>query len=97
LDKADDMETDLRSRVVSLEHQGQGHGRRLDDLEKWQRQSDLIDARKEGEWKAMSDKIDTVGKKVDKISSDLSRVVWLILAGLIMAAVAFIVKGGFAT
>jgi len=90
------METDLRSRMVAVEHQGASHGQRLTALEAWQRQADLADARKEGEFKAMNDKIDLVGKKVDKISSDLSRVVWLILAGLIMAAVAFIVKGGFA-
>lgn len=93
---ADDMETDLRGRVVALEHQGQGHTRRLDDLEKWQRQSDLADARKEGEWHAMNDKIDGVGKKVDKISSDLSRVVWLLLSGIILGVVAFLIRGGFA-
>jgi hypothetical protein len=96
VEKASEMETDLRGRVVNLEHQGQGHGRRLDDLEKWQRQSDLADARKEGEWKAMNDKIDAVGSKVDKISDSLTWVVRLLIGGIIMAALAFLIRGGFA-
>lgn len=91
-----DGEGDLRSRMVSVEHQTQGHGQRLTALETWQRQSDLADARKEGEWKAMNDKIDAVGSKVDKISDSLQWVVRLLIGGIIMAALAFMIKGGFA-
>jgi len=44
----------------------------------------------------MDDKIDGVGKKVDKISSDLSRIMWLVLAGIISGIVMFMIRGGFA-
>ncbi|WP_181170564.1 hypothetical protein [Mesorhizobium sp. B2-6-2] len=43
----------------------------------------------------MDDKIDGVGKKVDEISSDLSRIMWLILSGIILAIIAFLARGGF--
>lgn len=87
---------DLRSRIVSAEHTIQGNTQRIAALEAWQRQSDLADARKEGEWKAMNDKIDSVGSKVDKISDSLQWVVRLLIGGIIMAALAFMVRGGFA-
>lgn len=89
------LDSDLRSRVVSLEHTVQGNSQRLTALETWQRQSDLADARKEGEWKAMNDKIDAVGSKVDKISDSLQWVVRLLIGGIIMAALGFLIKGGF--
>ncbi len=96
MEKAPDMESDLRSRMVAVEHQTQSHGQRLSALETWQRQSDLADARKEGEWKAMNDKIDAVGSKVDKISDSLQWVVRLLIGGIIMAALAFLIRGGLA-
>ncbi|TPL33736.1 hypothetical protein FJ973_29565 [Mesorhizobium sp. B2-1-3] len=73
---------DLRARVVALEN--------------WRVARDIESARHDEKWKHMDDKIDGVGKKVDKISSDLSRVVWLLLSGIILAILAFIVKGGMA-
>jgi hypothetical protein len=96
---ADEMtgqDGDLRSRVVSLEHTVQGNVQRLAAMETWQRQSDLADARKEGEWKAMNDKIDAVGSKVDKISDSLTWVVRLLVGGIIMAALALLFKSGVA-
>ena len=79
---APDGNADLRARVVALEN--------------WRVQRDIESARHDERWKHMDDKIDGVGKKVDKISSDLSRIMWMVLAGIIMAAVTFLVKGGFA-
>lgn len=77
-----DGSADLRARVVALEN--------------WRVQRDIESARHDERWKHMDDKIDHVGKKVDKISSDLSRIMWLVLSGIILAVVAFLVKGGFA-
>ncbi|MBZ9706074.1 hypothetical protein LB543_04985 [Mesorhizobium sp. ESP7-2] len=74
---------DLRARVVALEN--------------WRVQRDIESARHDEKWKHMEDKISGVSVKVDKISSDLSRIMWLILSGIILAIVAFLVKGGFAT
>ncbi|RWA81514.1 MAG: hypothetical protein EOQ31_31635 [Mesorhizobium sp.] len=74
---------DLRARVVALEN--------------WRVQRDIESARHDERWKHMDTKIDGVEKKVDKISSDISRVMWLILAGIVMAIVTFMIKGGFAS
>jgi hypothetical protein len=80
--KEHDMDqSDLRARVVALEQ--------------WRMQRDIDSARHDERWKRMDDKIEAVGKKVDKISGDLSRVMWIILAGIIMAIITFMVKGGF--
>jgi len=77
-----DQGGDLRARVVALEA--------------WRVQRDIESARHDERWRHMDEKIEQVGKKVDKISSDMSRVVWLLITGIIMAAVAFMVRGGFA-
>lgn len=95
-----DMESDLRSRVVSIEHQTQGHGTRLSTIEAWQRQRDIDSARHDEKWDAMEKRIDTrfsgLERSVDNIQSSLSRVNWLIIGGIIMAIVAFTVRGGLA-
>ncbi|WP_292411267.1 hypothetical protein [Mesorhizobium sp.] len=84
---------DLRARVVALEN--------------WRVQRDIESARHDERWKHMDDKIGDMGrsmkgeianveKKVDKISSDLSRIMWIIIAGILTAVIAFMIKGGFA-
>lgn len=89
------MEPDLRGRVVNVEHRLQDHSQRLAILEEWRVRSDLADARKEEQFKAMSDKVTGVDLKVDKISDTLSRIMWLILAGLVTGVVAYAMQGGF--
>lgn len=96
VEKVTDMEPDLRSRVVALEHSVQNREQRVAALEAWRTQRDIDSARHDERWKHMDDKIDAVGKKVDKISTDLSRVMWTILAAILVAIVSFMVKGGFA-
>jgi len=91
------MDTDLRGRVVNLEHQGQNREQRLAALEAWRTQRDIDSARHDERWKNMDEKIDHVGKKVDKIANDLSRGVWAVILGIIAAIIAYMVKGGFAT
>ena len=97
-DRTTDMDSsgDLRSRVVALEHQGANREQRLSVLEAWRTQRDIDSARHDERWRHMDEKIDAVGKKVDKISGDLSRIMWTILAAIIVAIVSFMVKGGFA-
>lgn len=81
-DMTPDGNADLRARVVALEQ--------------WRVQRDIDSARHDERWKHMDAKIDAVGKKVDKISDSLSWVVRLLIGGIIMAALAFMIKGGFA-
>lgn len=95
-ERVNDMEADLRSRVVSLEHATAGNNQRLTTIEAWRTQRDIDSARHDERWKHMDDKIDAVGKKVDKISNDLSRIVWAVILGIIGAIMAFLIKGGIA-
>lgn len=78
---------DLRTRVVSLEHSDTQNRQRLSDLEKWQRQNEIAEARTDVQFKEMD-------KKLNKIESTLSRIMWLIIAGLIAGFVSFVLKGG---
>lgn len=98
-EKATDMDGDLRSRMVSVEHQVQGHGQRLSAMEAWQRQRDIDSARHDEKWNAMEARIDTrfsgLEKSVHDIQSSLSRINWLIIGGIITGIVAFLVQGGF--
>jgi hypothetical protein len=77
-----DGNADLRARVVALEQ--------------WRMQRDIESARHDERWKNMDEKIDAVGKKVDKISDGLSRIMWTVIVAVILAFVGFIVKGGLA-
>lgn len=98
-EKAIDMESDLRSRMVSVEHQTQGHGQRLAALEAWQRQRDIDSARHDEKWNAMESRIDTrfsgLESSVGDIKTALSRINWLIIGGIITGVIAFLFQGGF--
>lgn len=99
-EKATEMESDLRARVVTLEHASAAKERRLSDLEAWQRQRDIDSARHDEKWSAMEGRIDTrfagLEKSVHDIQTSLSRINWMIIAGIIAGIMAFLMKGGFA-
>ncbi len=100
VEKANEMDSDLRSRVVSVEHRGAAHEQRLSALEAWQRQRDIDSARHDEKWNAMEARIDTrfsgLESSVGDIKSALSRINWLIIGGIIAGVVGFLIKGGFA-
>ena len=91
-------ESDLRSRVVGLEHATQTNNQRLATLETWQRQREIESARNDERWVAMEARIDTrfsgLEYSVKSIMSSLSRINWMIIGGLVAAFVAFVVGGG---
>lgn len=90
------MDGDLRSRMVSAEHRGAEHAQRLTALETWKQQTDVSDARKEEQWKAMNVKIDHVGKGVNEVQGTLKWIGRTIIGGILAAVLVFMVKGGFA-
>jgi hypothetical protein len=85
-----DMETqfDLRTRVVSLEHGHTLTNQRVTDLEKWQRQTEIADAKNDVKFLEMDGKL-------TKIEGTLSRIMWLVITGIVLGAVGFMLKGGF--
>lgn len=91
------MDGDLRSRMVNVEHKAAEHALRLSALEQWKQQSDISDARKEEQWKAMNEKIDHVGKGVTEVQGTLKWIGRTIIGGIIAAILIFMVKGGFAS
>ncbi|MCX2699347.1 hypothetical protein [Ochrobactrum chromiisoli] len=91
-------ENDLRARVVGLEQATQTNNQRLATLEIWQRQREIESARNDERRVAMEARIDTrfsgLENSVKGIQSLLSRINWMIIAGLVAAFVAFVVGGG---
>lgn len=98
-EKAAEMDTDLRARVVTLEHGAAAKEQRLSNLEAWQRQRDIDSARHDEKWNAMEARIDTrfsgLESSVRDIKTALSRINWLIIGGIITGVVGFLIKGGF--
>ncbi|PQZ30910.1 hypothetical protein CQZ93_12990 [Ochrobactrum vermis] len=91
-------ESDLRSRVVGLEHATQSNNQRLTILETWQRQRDIDSARHDEKWVAMEARIDTRFNGLESanksIQSTLSRIMWIVVSGILGAAVTFVISGG---
>lgn len=79
---------DLRPRVVSIEHQMSDHHQRLSKMEEWRHHSDIADAKMEERFKG-------VEKQLNKIDSNLSRLMWIFITGIAGAVVVFLVNGGF--
>ena len=94
-EKAPDMESDLRSRMVSVEHQTQGHGQRLSALEAWQRQKDIDSARHDERWKHMDDRFNRLEAKLAGVNETLTWIMRIIIGGILAGVVAFMIRGGF--
>jgi hypothetical protein len=90
------MDGDLRSRVVSLEHNTQTNGQRLTALEAWKTQIDIGEAKRGEQFKSMDQRFERIERDLTQISGTLAKIMWLVVGGIIMAMVAFLVKGGFA-
>lgn len=84
----EDMDAaDIRTRVVALEHGRTEDRHRLTTLETWKQQTEISGARRDVLFEEM-------GKRLNRIDTNLSRLMWLFIAGIVGAFVAFIVKGG---
>ena len=98
-EKLNDMDTDLRSRVVGLEHKDQDKSQRIAALEAWQRQREVDSARHDEKWNAMEARIDTrfasLESSVGEIKTALSKINWLIISGILAGVIGFLIRGGF--
>lgn len=82
------MDSDMRSRVVRLEQAQADHGHRILTLEAHRVDQKIADARKDEQLRG-------IVEKLDKIDKNMSWVVKLVIGGMITAALAFVVGGGF--
>ncbi len=87
-------DSDLRTRVVSVEHGMTAFLARLDAIEKWQRQVEIADARADERWKHVDNRFNDLDKKIEKISGILSKLMWILLSGIGVGFVGFIISGG---
>ncbi|WP_246231094.1 hypothetical protein [Rhizobium oryzihabitans] len=87
-------DSDLRTRVVSVEHGLTAMQARVDAIEKWQRQVEIADARADERWKHVDNRFNELDKKIEKISGILSKLMWLVISGIGAAFIAFVISGG---
>lgn len=90
------MDGDLRSRMVSVEHQGAAYGQRLTALEMWKQQSDISDARKDEQWITLQRDMGSLTKSIGEVQGTLKWIGRTIIGAIILAVVAFMIRGGFA-
>jgi hypothetical protein len=86
--------SDLRVRVNSLEHADAAIITRLSALELWQRQTEITAARTDEKWINVDKRFDDLDKKIEKVSGVLTKIMWIFITAIILAFVAFTVRGG---
>lgn len=88
------MDGDLRSRMVSVEHARAEHAQRLTALETWKQQSEISDARKDEQWITLHRDLGKLTTSIGEVQGTLKWIGRTIIGGIIVAIMAFIVKGG---
>jgi len=92
-------ETDLRSRVVTLEHTAAANVQRLTSIESRLVKYDIDDARKDEQMKTIQNQITSLDKKFDDkvngIASSLRSINMYVIGGIIAGIIGFMLKGGF--
>jgi hypothetical protein len=86
------MDADIRSRVVTSEHNIAAILQRTSALEAWQRQMEIFNARRDEQFTQV---ITSMKDLRDKIDGAMSKVLWLVVSSVIVVIVGFALKGGF--
>lgn len=68
--------------------------RRLSDLEQWRADMNIVNALTEERRKNTDEKFEGINKRFDKIDKNVSKLLFLVAAGIIAAVINFIVQGG---
>ena len=92
--RATDMLVEVQNKLIALEQQHSNKEARLVLLETWTRQADLTEVRRAEQFKAMDDRFNRLETQLSKVVDTLSRIMWLVISGIIMAFVAFMISGG---
>lgn len=96
MEKVTDMDGDLRTRIVGVEHTVAGNNQRLTALEAWQRQQEIGDAKRGEQWTTLQRDMETITKSIGEVQGTLRWIGRTIIGAILVAAVAFMIKGGFA-
>ena len=95
-EKMTDMDTDLRSRMVSAEHTIQSNSQRLTVLEAWQRQTEIGEAKRGEQWTTLQRDLVSITKSISEVQGTLRWIGRTIIGAILVAVVAFVVRGGIA-
>lgn len=66
------MDSDLRSRVVAVEHAFSAALARLSIVEQWRAQMDILNARRDEQFKNLTDRFDGLNSKIDGVRTEIS-------------------------
>lgn len=82
-----DMEHDLRGRVVALEHASASKESRISTIEAWKMQKDITDA-------VRDEKFDGIKGDISAILDNQKWLTRLVIGALVVGVIGFILKGG---
>lgn len=91
----DNMDGDLRTRVVGVEHTIAANNQRLTALEAWQRQQEIGEAKRGEQWVTLQRDMETITKSIGEVQGTLRWIGRTIIGAIILAIVGFLVAGGF--
>lgn len=86
---------DLRSRVEALEHSSASREQRLVNIELWRNQQDVFNAHRDEQFKHLDERFDNLDKKITALNDTLTWITRSVLGAIVLAVVAFMVRGGF--
>lgn len=101
------MDADLRSRVVAVEHAFSAALARLSIVEQWRAQMDILNARRDEQFKNLTDRFDSLNSKIDGVKTEISgdlgelkgSLTWLsrliisaLITGTIVAIIGLVIK-----
>lgn len=81
------MDSDLRSRVVGLEHSVNTNSQRITVMETWKSAKDISDA-------VRDTKFEGIKASLDVIQGNLSRLMWMVASAFVLAFVGWVISGG---
>jgi hypothetical protein len=87
--------SDLRTRIVGVEHTIAANNQRLTSLETWQRQSEIGEAKRGEQWATLQRDMGTITDRIGEVQGTLKWIGRTIIGGIIIAIMAFLVGGGF--
>lgn len=87
---------DLRTRIVGVEHTIAANNQRLTVLEAWQRQQEIGEAKRGEQWVTLQRDLETLTKSIGEVQGTLKWIGRTIIGAILVAVVAFMIKGGFA-
>ena len=88
------MLVEIQNKLIALEQSHISKEARIVFLETWTRNADLTEVRRAEQFKAMDDRFNRLEQQLSKVVDTLSRIMWLVISGIIMAFVAFMISGG---